>query len=150
VAIQLVGAESSLSLCEVEVFSNDEFPADRCATPNQSAETIVSTFAKKCYEFHITKGESFDSARKTCRGHKGDLLHDIKGATNDYILSELDRRKSELKTQLVWIGAQKEPGYTSRTWKWVNGKLFGQIDFGIFNATVIHNLQISIQWARFK
>lgn len=52
----------------------------------------------------------------------GDLIHDFRGTTKDYILSELERRKSELRTQLVWIGAQKEPGYTSRTWKWVNGK----------------------------
>lgn len=52
----------------------------------------------------------------------GDLLHDIRGATNDYIISELERRKTDLRTQLVWIGAQKEPGITARTWKWVNGK----------------------------
>lgn len=50
-------------------------------------------------------------------------MHDFRGAANDYILAELERRKSELKTQLVWIGAQKEPGITSRTWKWVNGEL---------------------------
>ncbi len=51
----------------------------------------------------------------------GDLLHDFRGATHDYILAELDRRKPDLKTQLVWIGAQKEPGITARTWRWVNG-----------------------------
>lgn len=51
----------------------------------------------------------------------GDLLHDFRGATQDYIHAELDRRKSDLKTQLVWVGAQKEPGITARTWKWVNG-----------------------------
>lgn len=51
----------------------------------------------------------------------GDLVHEFRGATSQYILSELERRKSELKPQLVWIGAQKEPGITSRTWKWVNG-----------------------------
>lgn len=52
----------------------------------------------------------------------GDLLHDFRGATQDYVLAELDRRKSELRTQLVWIGAQKDPGITSRVWKWVSGK----------------------------
>lgn len=51
----------------------------------------------------------------------GDLIYDFRGPTKDYILSELERRKGELRTQLVWIGAQKEPGFTSRTWKWVNG-----------------------------
>lgn len=44
------------------------------------------------------------------------------GATS-FLYAELERRKPNLKTQLVWIGAQKEPGLTSRTWKWVNGKL---------------------------
>jgi hypothetical protein len=53
----------------------------------------------------------------------GDLLHDFRGATHDYVLAELDRRKSDLKTQLVWVGAMKEPGITARTWRWVNGEL---------------------------
>lgn len=53
----------------------------------------------------------------------GNLVHEFHGPANDYIIAELERRKVELKTQLVWIGAQKEPGLTSRTWKWVNGKL---------------------------
>lgn len=39
-----------------------------------------------------------------------------------FIHAELERRKPTLKTQLVWIGALKEPGLTSRTWKWVNGE----------------------------
>lgn len=69
VTVQLVGVESSLSLCEVEVFSNDEFSPDRCAAPNLNADTILTTFAKTCYEFHITRGESFDKARQVCRKH---------------------------------------------------------------------------------
>ncbi|XP_049300024.1 sushi, von Willebrand factor type A, EGF and pentraxin domain-containing protein 1 [Anopheles funestus] len=121
VTVQLVGVESSLSLCEVEVFSNDEFSSDRCAAPNLSVETVLTTFAKTCYEFHITRGESFEKARAVCKSHGGDLIHDFRGVTTDYIISELERRKTDLRTQLVWIGAQKEPGITSRTWKWVNG-----------------------------
>lgn len=39
-----------------------------------------------------------------------------------FLISELERRKSNLTTQLVWIGAQKEPGVISRIWKWVDGK----------------------------
>ncbi|XP_058831094.1 sushi, von Willebrand factor type A, EGF and pentraxin domain-containing protein 1 [Topomyia yanbarensis] len=121
VTVQLVGVESSLSLCEVEVFSNDEFSPDRCAAPSLNADTVLTTFAKTCYEFHITRGESFDKARQICQSHGGDLIHDFRGATTDFIISELERRKTDLRTQLVWIGAQKEPGITARTWKWVNG-----------------------------
>lgn len=152
VAIQLVGVEGSLSLCEVETFTNDEFSVDRCLSPKIGVETVVTTFSKTCYDFHITKGESFDNAQAICKqtgecpqaaaaelgehlvinipgfllppssATGGDLVHDFRGATSQYILSELERRKTELKPQLVWIGAQKEPGITSRTWKWVNGK----------------------------
>ncbi|XP_075158690.1 CUB and Sushi multiple domains furrowed [Haematobia irritans] len=123
VAIQLVGVEGSLSLCEVEVFTNDEFSVDRCLSSKLGVDTVLTTFSKTCYEFHVTKGESFDKAQQMCKVTGGDLVHDFRGAANDYILSELERRKGELKTQLVWIGAQKEPGITSRTWKWVNGEI---------------------------
>lgn len=57
-------------------------------------------------------------------------MHSFKGPTQDFILSELDRWKGDLRTQLVWIGAQKEPGLTNRIWKWVNGKRLA-----IFNPT---------------
>ncbi|XP_052871678.1 sushi, von Willebrand factor type A, EGF and pentraxin domain-containing protein 1 [Anopheles cruzii] len=130
VTVQLVGVESSLSLCEVEVFSNDEFSADRCAAPALSVDTVVTTFAKTCYEFHITRGESFEKARAICRSNGGDLIHDFRGVTTDYIISELERRKSDLRTQLVWIGAQKEPGITSRTWKWVDGSTVNKPTWG--------------------
>ncbi|XP_017853153.1 sushi, von Willebrand factor type A, EGF and pentraxin domain-containing protein 1 [Drosophila busckii] len=121
VAIQLVGVEGSLSLCEVETFTNDEFSVDRCLSPKIGVDTVVTTFSKTCYDFHITKGESFDKAQAICKQTGGDLVHNFRGATSSYLLSELERRKTELKPQLVWIGAQKEPGITSRTWKWVNG-----------------------------
>ena len=56
-------------------------------------------------------------------GVGGDLVHDLKIAKTNFIRSELERRKSELQTHLVWIGAQKDPGLTARLWKWVNGKV---------------------------
>ncbi|CAD7078323.1 unnamed protein product [Hermetia illucens] len=123
VAIQLVGVEGSLSLCEVEVFTNEEFSVEKCTAPNLSPETVVGTFSRTCYEFHVTRGENFEKAQQICQSHGGDLIHNFRDIANDYILSELERRKGELKTQLVWIGAQKEPGITSRTWKWVTGDL---------------------------
>lgn len=55
-------------------------------------------------------------------GHNGDLVHGMSPGQTSFLYAELERRKPTLKTQLVWIGAQKEPGLTSRTWKWVNGK----------------------------
>uniref|UniRef100_A0A1A9VUL7 Sushi, von Willebrand factor type A, EGF and pentraxin domain-containing protein 1 n=1 Tax=Glossina austeni TaxID=7395 RepID=A0A1A9VUL7_GLOAU len=123
VAIQLVGVEGSLSLCEVEVFTNNEFSVDRCLSSNLAVDTVLTTFSKMCYEFHVTKGENFEKAQHICKSTGGDLVHEFRGPANDYILAELERRKSDLKTQLVWIGAQKEPGITSRTWKWVNGEI---------------------------
>lgn len=46
-----------------------EFSSERCASPNLAPETILTTFARTCYEFHVTRGESFDKARGTCRQH---------------------------------------------------------------------------------
>lgn len=94
VAIQLVGVEGSLSLCEVEVFSNDgmsisfyyetfiylftfiipEFSPERCASPGLNADTVLATFSRTCYEFHVTRGENFDKARQICQSHGKILL----------------------------------------------------------------------------
>lgn len=143
VAIQLVGVEGSLSLCEVEVFTNDEFSPDRCASPGLSADTVLSTFSRNCYEFHVTRGENFESARKICKSHGGDLVHSFRGPAQDFILSELERRKPDLRTQLVWIGAQKEPGITSRTWKWVNGK-----NYIVLSISILHELGSCLEESR--
>lgn len=67
VVIQLVGVEGSLSLCEVETFTNDEFSVDRCLSPTLGVDTVVTTFSKTCYDFHITKGESFEKAQAICK-----------------------------------------------------------------------------------
>lgn len=50
------------------------------------------------------------------------MPYDTQGAASVYILNNLERRKDKLKTQLVWIGAQKEPLITARTWRWVDGE----------------------------
>lgn len=80
VAIQLVG-EGSLSLCEVEIFSNDEFTPERCAAPNLNADTVLTTFARTCYEFHVTRGESFEKARMICQSHGKSLSLDLNFST---------------------------------------------------------------------
>lgn len=61
-------------------------------------------------------------ARQKCQATGGDIVHGFRGTASTFLSAELERRKTRLKTQLIWIGAQKEPGLTSRTWKWVNGK----------------------------
>ncbi|XP_074034332.1 CUB and Sushi multiple domains furrowed [Leptinotarsa decemlineata] len=121
VFLQLVGVEGSLSLCEVEVFSSDEFAVDRCIPKTSPDGTEIATFAQTCYKFGVDKGGSFADARTYCQKHYGDMMHSMTPAQNSFLHAELDRRKSKLQTQLVWIGAQKEPGVISRTWKWVNG-----------------------------
>lgn len=80
----------------------------------------------------MVKGASFDFAREKCKKNNGDLIHGFKGVTTSFILAELERRKEKLKTQLVWIGAQKEPGVVVKTWKWVDGKCF----YKFFNILV--------------
>ncbi|XP_008192271.2 sushi, von Willebrand factor type A, EGF and pentraxin domain-containing protein 1 [Tribolium castaneum] len=123
VFLQLVGVEGSLSLCEVEVFTTDEFSVDRCAPRGAPEDVQLASFARTCYEFGVSRGGSFQEARNYCRSHNGDLVHGMSAAATTFLYAELERRKPMLKTQLVWIGAQKEPGITSRVWKWVNGDL---------------------------
>ncbi|KAL1116999.1 hypothetical protein AAG570_004327, partial [Ranatra chinensis] len=133
VFIQLVGVEGSLSLCEVEIFTTAEFSNERCSLSGSGLDTTVS-FDRTCYEFHTEKGGSFEEARKQCRSRPeangGDLAHGLRGVHNTFLLAQLDRRKPTLKTQLVWIGAHKEPGFTSRTWKWVNGDVIAKPAWG--------------------
>jgi hypothetical protein len=97
-----------------------EFSIDRCAPGSSSND--VAVFDNKCYEFNVNRGASFAEARQKCQATSGDIVHGFRGSSSTFLAAELERRKPRLKTQLIWIGAQKEPGLTSRTWKWVNGK----------------------------
>ncbi|KAF6202316.1 hypothetical protein GE061_004714 [Apolygus lucorum] len=131
VFIQLVGVEGSLSLCEVEIFTTAEFSNDRCERSGVGTDVEFAAFDRMCYEFNVGKGGSFEEARAACKARKGgDLAHGFKGVHNTFLLTELERRKPNLKTQLVWIGAHKEPGFTQRTWKWVNGEVIAKPAWG--------------------
>ncbi|KAJ8682121.1 hypothetical protein QAD02_017913 [Eretmocerus hayati] len=130
VFLQLVGVEGSLSVCEVEVFATNEFSADRCAHAGTPADADLAAFDSTCYEFVISKGDSFQQARSYCQAREGDLAHGFQGVATTFILNNLERRKSKLKTQLVWIGAQKEPLITVRTWKWVDGEVIQKPHWG--------------------
>ncbi|KAI4469516.1 complement component-related sushi domain-containing [Holotrichia oblita] len=130
VFLQLVGVEGSLSLCEVEIFSTDEFSVDRCAPRSAPEDTQLAAFDHNCYEFGVGRGGSFEEARTQCRNHGGDLVHGMTPAATSFLYAELERRKSNLKTQLVWIGVQKDPGLVAKTWKWVNGDLVSRPAWG--------------------
>ncbi|PSN44564.1 hypothetical protein C0J52_12430 [Blattella germanica] len=99
-----------------------EFSNDRCVPTGAADDIELSAFDRTCYEFSVGRGGSFEEARNHCKKHGGDLVHGLKGPISNFLLAELERRKPTLKTQLVWIGAQREPGFTSRTWRWVDGK----------------------------
>lgn len=53
----------------VAFFSFSEFSPERCAAPNLNADVQIQTFARTCYEFHVTRGESYDKAQQICRSH---------------------------------------------------------------------------------
>lgn len=46
-----------------------EFSSERCAAPNLNADTVLATFARTCYEFHVTRGESYEKAQQICKSH---------------------------------------------------------------------------------
>ncbi|XP_055388118.1 sushi, von Willebrand factor type A, EGF and pentraxin domain-containing protein 1 [Condylostylus longicornis] len=130
VFIQLVGIESSLSLCEVEIFSESAIPINRCIRPNFIADTYVTTFANTCYEFHTTSGNKFTEAQKICKRNGGNLINNFLGSPSKYVNSVLERRKGTLKTNLIWIGAQKDEGITARSWKWIEGNTISKPPWG--------------------
>lgn len=99
-------------------------PNARCAPETIPDTSQLSIFSETCYKFSVGKGNSFSGARSNCKKENGDLIHTMNPSQTAFLISELERRKSNLTTQLVWLGAQKEPGVISRTWKWVNGKYF--------------------------
>lgn len=51
-----------------------EFSSERCAAPNLNADTVLATFSQTCYEFHVTRGESFEKAQQICKSH-GKLIY---------------------------------------------------------------------------
>jgi len=108
----------SIFLVNVHV---SEFSNDRCVPSGAADDIELSAFDRTCYEFSVGRGGSFEEARSHCKKHRGDLVHGLKGATSTFLLAELERRKPNLRTQLVWIGAQREPGI-SRIWRWVDGE----------------------------
>lgn len=132
VILQLVGVEGSLSVCEVEVFTTDEFSRELCTQAGASEDIQVSSFARTCYEFPVGRGGSFSEAQDQCKRYGGDLVHGLANgdATTSFLVAELERRKSQLKTQLVWIGATRDPGVTSHTWRWVNGETVAKPAWG--------------------
>lgn len=95
---------------------------DRCAPRLAPEDAQLSAFDHTCYEFGVGRGGSFEEARTQCKKHGGDLVHAMTPAATSFLYAELERQKANLKTQLVWIGVQKEPGLIEKTWKWVNGK----------------------------
>lgn len=98
-------------------------PVHRCASSSQTDNVELATFSQACYIFEVNRGSNYQNARKACQKHKADLIHSMTPLQMTFIQGELERWKTKLKTQLVWIGANKDPGLISRTWKWVNGKL---------------------------
>ncbi|KAK8765822.1 hypothetical protein V5799_031578 [Amblyomma americanum] len=122
VYIHMVGGEGSLSLCEVMVFTTQEFSPDRCG--NQVEPLELTTFIRKCYEFQGSRGGSFQDAASYCQTRGGLLVHSVDDLTLPFISAELERRRDKLKSKLVWMGAQRRTGIGAgkRGWFWVSGE----------------------------
>ncbi|XP_076319115.1 P-selectin-like isoform X1 [Tachypleus tridentatus] len=118
--VQMVGIEGSLSLCEVMVFTVQEISAERCA--NQLEPLKLTIFNQTCYEFQGDKGGTFTNADQYCRARGGFIVHSTGNVIHNFLSSELERKKDNLKSNLVWLGAQREHGIVSQKWHWVNNR----------------------------
>ncbi|XP_037075251.1 LOW QUALITY PROTEIN: CUB and sushi domain-containing protein 1-like [Pollicipes pollicipes] len=117
VFIQMVGVDGALSLCEVQVFSSQELAKEQCASdvPLDS----LSLHNKTCYEFQLSSGANFLTARQQCQRSNGDLVHTMPEPAFNFLLDRLERSKTKMKTQLLWIGVRKGSGRGE--WRWVDG-----------------------------
>lgn len=116
VFVQMVGEESTLSLCEVQVFSSEEFAKQQCA--RDVPLSSLSLFGKHCYQIQVDRGANFSQARQYCQRHGGDLVHATSERTHQFLLRQL-QALDNLRTQLFWIGVEKK----ARDWRWIDGSL---------------------------
>ncbi|KAB7498922.1 Macrophage mannose receptor 1 [Armadillidium nasatum] len=117
-----MGVPGNLSLCEVEVFSKHDISRDRCRGDFDVSK--LGLYNRTCYEFQVTSGGTFDVARNYCQKRRnGDLVQFIEPLTQSFLSTELQRIDSEVELQIkmLWIGLQKEPQFTSRVWRWLDG-----------------------------
>ncbi|KAF7487688.1 Sushi, von Willebrand factor type A, EGF and pentraxin domain-containing protein 1 [Sarcoptes scabiei] len=130
VYIQMVGIESSLSLCEVFVFTTKEFSSNRCGDAMEYQQ--ITSFNQTCYEFQTQRGGSFTDADAYCKSRGGSLIHSITEMTQNFLYYELERYKAKLRSKLVWVGARRDHyaqnvsslfGTRPRLfWHWINGQ----------------------------
>ncbi|KAH9415308.1 C-type lectin (CTL) or carbohydrate-recognition domain (CRD) [Dermatophagoides pteronyssinus] len=130
VYIQMVGIESSLSLCEVFVFTTKEFSSNRCGDAMEYQQ--ITSFNQTCYEFQTQRGGSFVDADMYCKSRGGLLIHSITDMTQNFLFYELERYKIKLRSKLVWVGARRDHYAQNITslfgtrprlfWHWINGQ----------------------------
>lgn len=110
-------------MCEIQVYAIDGVPKARCA-PEVKASDDVLTFNGTCYEFATKSGQTFSGARSQCLARSGDLATENQLKPNspnlNFINTILDRLKPTLKRPLIWIGVERDPGFTSRSWRWID------------------------------
>ena len=73
-----------------------------------------------CCSAQVQEGGSFETAKEKCAARDSTLAQHIQPITQNFLASELARM--DLKTQLLWIGLEKDHGHISRTWRWVDGQ----------------------------
>ncbi|KAF0314296.1 CUB and sushi domain-containing protein 3 [Amphibalanus amphitrite] len=117
VYVQMVGVVGVLSVCEVEVFTAQEFAKEQCA-PSVPLERL-SLYNQICYELHLTEGTNYREARQYCQRNSGDLVHTLPDPAFKFLVNQLERTADQLTTKLLWIGVQKVPD--TQAWNWVNG-----------------------------
>ncbi|XP_023237075.1 CUB and sushi domain-containing protein 3-like [Centruroides sculpturatus] len=118
VYIQLVGVRGILSLCDVQIFTTQELAVSRCG--REKNLTNFAVFNRTCYEFVTHLSDSFQAARNYCSSHRGDVIHDVKNSTQNFVSAELKKRKDDLKSLFFWLGARLEEKYRSSDWYWIN------------------------------
>ncbi|CAL4163422.1 unnamed protein product, partial [Meganyctiphanes norvegica] len=110
-----------LSICEALVYTDQALPLERCPSFRDQQLGSIAAYNGKCYLFHNTQPDSFDSALEFCRARGGSLVDETSPALQGFLSWELWRRHRDEPSGQYWMGAVRDPE-DPLNWRWINGR----------------------------
>ncbi|CAL4135321.1 unnamed protein product, partial [Meganyctiphanes norvegica] len=125
VSVHLDGPQNrpavQLSICEALVYTDQALPLERCPSFRDQQPGSIAAYNGRCYLFHNTQPESFDSALEYCHARGGSLVDETSPALQGFLSWELWRRHRDDPSGQYWLGAVRDPE-DPLNWRWINGR----------------------------
>ena len=134
VTITMTGVETTLSLCEVQVFSAQGL-SPKAVCSDRPLDDTVDVFRDACYLFLDEEASGFDAANQQCRAESPEfrLLDHIDQLSSKYVTSRLARDHKSKDQIMAWIGAKRSPdsSFGREIWNWASdGAQVDEIEWG--------------------